>query len=307
MSLKVALCYYSLRNNEACCPQRQIETERTELKRHSPLLGNCMIYLINRIVAFNPDNGSLKNVVNDREVFLSSLNARILHQLLKAGPVCLRREELMQQVWQQHGLTPAPATLNQYISVTRRALVSIGLQERLIITVAKTGYRLNSSIHIETESPPDVPAAVATTANSHSAEQLPVSIKKKPLASSMLSINLLILLLVIAGLLCFLINKRYQELHKSQGVIYIGSINSCPIYFLTQLRDEDQQRYLNYLATNSLLTEGCLKDEVILAQASRRLNMSEGIGHQFIAKCSVDTQGNYYHCENEYTTLWPSN
>ncbi|HGM5491625.1 TPA: transcriptional regulator [Serratia fonticola] len=266
-----------------------------------------MIYLINRVVAFNPDNGSLKNVINDREVFLSSLNARILHQLLKAGPVCLRREELLRQVWEQHGLTPAPATLNQYISVTRRALVSIGLQERLIITVAKTGYRLNSSIHIETEPTAEASAVVTTAANSPTAEQLPVSIKKKPLASPMLYINLLILLLVIAGLLCFLINERYQELHKSQGVIYIGSINSCPIYFLKKLRDEDQQRYLKYLATNSLLTEGCLKDEVILAQASRRLNMSEGIGHQFIAKCSVDTQGNYYHCENEYTTLWQSN
>lgn len=263
-----------------------------------------MIYLINRVVAFNSDNGSLKNVVNDREIFLSSLNARILHQLLKAGPVCLRREELLHQVWEQYGLTPAPATLNQYISVTRRALVSIGLQERLIITVAKTGYRLNSSIHVETE---DSPAAIETTISLHSAEQLPVSIKKKPLASSSLYINLMILLLVIAGLLCFLINKRYQELHKTQSVIYIGNINSCPIYFLKQLRDEDQQRYLNYLASNSLLTEGCLKDEIILAQASRRLNMSEGIGHQFIAKCSVDTQGNYYHCENEYTTLWPSN
>lgn len=266
-----------------------------------------MIYLINRIVAFNPDNGSLKNVANDREVFLSSLNARILHQLLKAGPVCLRREELLHQAWQQYGLNPAPATLNQYISVTRRALVGIGLQERLIITVAKTGYRLNSSIHIETEKMADAPAAVATTASASSGEQLPVSIKKKPLAASMLSIALLVLLLIIAGVFCFLINKRYQELHKSQGVIYVGSINSCPIYFLKKLRDEDQQRYLKYLATNSLLTEGCLKGEVILAQASRRLNMSEGIGHQFIAKCSVDTQGNYYHCESEYTTLWQSN
>lgn len=266
-----------------------------------------MIYLINRVVAFNSDNGSLKNVINGREVFLSSLNARILHQLLKAGPVCLRREELLHQVWEQYGLTPAPTTLNQYISVTRRALVSIGLQERLIITVAKTGYRLNGSIHIETENTTDSPTAVATTASPHSGEQLPVSIKKKPLAPSLLYINLLILLLVIAGLLCFLINKRYQELHKSQGIIYIGNINSCPIYFLKQLREEDQQRYLKYLATNSLLTKGCLKGEVILAQASRRLNMSEGIGHQFIAKCSVDTQGNYYHCDSEYTTLWQSN
>lgn len=266
-----------------------------------------MIYLINKVVAFNPDNGSLKNVINDREVFLSSLNARILHQLLTAGPVCLRREELLHQVWQQHGLTPAPATLNQYISVTRRALVAIGLQERLIITVAKTGYRLNNSIHIETENSAGSPDEVGTAASPHSAEQLPISFKKKPLAPSLLYINLLTLLLIVAGLLCFLINKRYQELHKSQGVIYIGNINSCPIYFLKKLRDEDQQRYLKYLATNSLLTEGCLKDEVILAQASRRLNMSEGIGHQFIAKCSIDTQGNYYHCESEYTTLWQSN
>ncbi|MGF6190039.1 winged helix-turn-helix domain-containing protein [Serratia sp. 2723] len=266
-----------------------------------------MIYLINRVVAFNPDNGSLKNVLNHREVFLSSLNAQILHQLLKAGPVCLRREELLQQVWQQHGLSPASATLSQYISVTRRALVSIGLQERLIITVAKTGYRLNNSIHIETENTPCSPGVVATELNSHSANPLSTHTKKKPLAPSFLYINLVILLLATAGLLCFLINKRYQELYKPQGVIYIGKINSCPIYFLNTIRDEDQQRYLKFLATNNLVAEGCIKDEVILAQASRQLNMSEGIGHQFVAKCSIDMQGNYYYCENEYTTLWQSN
>lgn len=265
-----------------------------------------MIYLINRVVSFNSDNGSLKNIVNDREVFLSSLNARILHQLLKAGPVCLRREDLLQQVWQQYGLTPAPATLNQYISVTRRALVSIGLQERLIITVAKTGYRLNSSIYIETQATPLPPSEAPVAANPLS-HTLPTHIKKKALTTSLLSFNLMVALLVIAGALCFLINKRYQEMNRSQGVIYIGKINNCPIYFIKQIRAEDQKSYLKFLATNSLVAEGCIKDEVILAQASRRLNMSEGIGHQFIAKCSIDTQGNYYHCENEYTTLWQSN
>lgn len=262
-----------------------------------------MIYLINSVVSFNPENGSLKNVVNNREVFLSSLNARILHQLINAGSDCLRREELLQQAWQQHGLIPAPATLNQYISVTRRTLVSIGLQERLIITVAKTGYRLNNSVNIETVKAPTLPSTAPIPDTSPT---LPDNNNKKPLTPSLIYNILTITLLIIAGLLCFLISKRYLDLNRSQSVIYAGKIKGCPIYFIKKLREKDQENYLRFLATTPLLEKGCLKDEIILAHANRRLNMSEGIGHQFMAKCSIDTQGNYYHCENQYHTLWQS-
>lgn len=225
-----------------------------------------MIYLINKVITFNPGNGSLRNVINNREVFLSSLNARILHQLINTGPDCLRREELLQQAWQQHGLTPAPATLNQYISVTRRTLVSIGLQERLIITVAKMGYRLNDSISIEPVNTQTPLSAVPIMVSPH-ALSLSANLKKKPLTQSLIHSNLAIALLILAGLLCFLINKRYQELNRSQSVIYVGKIKRCPIYFIKKLRDSDRASYLSFLATTPLLAEGCKRDEVILAHA----------------------------------------
>lgn len=261
-----------------------------------------MTYLINRIITFNPDNGSLKNIENSHEVFLSSLNTRILHQLINAGSDCLPREEILHHAWQQHRLIPAPATLNQHISLIRKTLLSVGLQERFIITIARMGYRLNSSISIEMTDIANCPLAapIQTVA---AAPSLPVSVRKNPAMLSSVYIYLLAALLIISSLLYFLINKRHQELNTTQRAIYIGNINHCPIYFINKLLNKDQEAYLKFLATTQLLAKECVKDEVILAYASRSLNMSEGIGHQFIAKCSVDTKGNYYHCENEYTTL----
>jgi len=290
-----------------------------------------MIYLINGNIAFNSENGSLKNTGNGREVFLSSLNARILHLLINAGADCLNRETLLERAWQQYGLIPAPASLNQYISVTRRTLVSIGLQERLIITVAKTGYRINNSISIKVM--PSLEAITAVKANVTidtnvlgdnpfvpSEPAAAIQGTPEPQVSS-LSITggenlplwrvvygfMIVILLIIGSLLGFLINKRHQELSKSQRIVYIGKVNHCPIYAINPLRDKDQHVYLKFLATTRLLQQRCASDEAILAYTSRRLNMSEGSGHQFIAKCSVDAQGHYYHCENEYTTSWQLN
>jgi len=297
-----------------------------------------MIYLINGNIAFNAENGSLKNTGNGREVFLSSLNTRILHLLINSGADCLPRETLLERAWQQYGLIPAPASLNQYISVTRRTLVSIGLQERLIITVAKTGYRINNSISIEAiEAKTALEASTAIDANTLGdnpsvGPEPAVSIPERSepetepepeLKTEVSSLPVsggdtqpmwrvvygctIVILLIICSLLGFFINKYHQELNKSQRIVYIGKVNSCPIYAINPLRDKDQRVYLKFLATTRLLAQECAADEAILAYTSRRLDMSEGSGHQFIAKCSVDTQGHYYHCENEYTTSWQLN
>jgi len=290
-----------------------------------------MIYLINGTIVFNAENGSLKNTVNGREVFLSSLNARILRLLVDAGADCLRREDLLERAWQQYGLIPAPASLNQYISLTRRTLVAIGLQERLIITVAKTGYRINNSVRIEVIAShtaviaveaSTLSAAVLTEHHPSAEPEVAAAIQAQPEAEitplfasgrepqparRFLYHAAIALLLIMCCIFGVLINKHHQELNPAQRIVYIGKVNQCPIYAINPLRDKDQDIYLKFLATARLLVQGCAADEAILAYTSRRLDMSEGSGHQFIAKCSVDAQGNYYHCENEYTTSWQLN
>ncbi|OKP19516.1 hypothetical protein BSQ79_11460 [Serratia marcescens] len=108
-----------------------------------------MIYIIDKDITFNTENGSLKSIKKGREVFLSSVNSRVFKCLLEHGHEAVSRDTLLQQVWADHGLSASSATLNQYISLTRRALTSVGFNERLIVTLSKKGYRLNRIIPID--------------------------------------------------------------------------------------------------------------------------------------------------------------
>ncbi|WIF05733.1 winged helix-turn-helix domain-containing protein [Serratia sp. B1] len=129
-----------------------------------------MIYIIDKDITFNTENGSLKSLKKGREVFLSSVNARVFKCLLEHGHETVSRETLLQQVWTDHGLSASSATLNQYISLTRRALTSVGFNERLIVTLSKKGYRLNRIIpvdrlRIDLPEPPQLADAAVTLAS----------------------------------------------------------------------------------------------------------------------------------------------
>lgn len=138
-----------------------------------------MIYIIDKDITFNTENGSLKSIKKGREVFLSSVNSRVFKCLLEHGHEAVSRETLLQQVWSDHGLSASSATLNQYISLTRRALTSVGFNERLIVTLSKKGYRLNRIISIErlridlpepphaADVPATSPASAAASKNTH--------------------------------------------------------------------------------------------------------------------------------------------
>lgn len=111
-----------------------------------------MIYIIDKDITFNTENGSLKSITKGREVFLSSVNTRVFKCLLEHSHEAVSRETLLRQVWTDHGLSASSATLNQYICLTRRALASVGFNERLIVTLSKKGYRLNRIIPINRQS-----------------------------------------------------------------------------------------------------------------------------------------------------------
>ena len=106
---------------------------------HGVKLGSNMIYIIDKDITFNTENGSLKSITKGREVFLSSVNTRVFKCLLEHSHEAVSRETLLRQVWTDHGLSASSATLNQYICLTRRALASVGFNERLIVTLSKRG------------------------------------------------------------------------------------------------------------------------------------------------------------------------
>ncbi|WP_454877599.1 winged helix-turn-helix domain-containing protein [Serratia inhibens] len=265
-----------------------------------------MIYIIDDNVTFNTENGSLKSMKNGKEVFLSSLNVRVFKCLLEHGVKTVSREDIFKQVWGEQGLNVSSATLNQYISLTRRALLSVGFSDRLIITVAKTGYKINKAISIS-ELDADNPKSPVGEVT---AVMLSDSGVKTGQTSYHLAILLRTLSIVLPLALLFFLFFYYQhhrDNEKRQIISYLGMVNGCPVYYSGKYLDKKSGSYLQFLAENNLYGKQCGKDEIIIARINHSINSTEDSGRRFIAKCVMDSNSLYHLCESEYIRAWKKN
>ncbi|CAI1517035.1 winged helix-turn-helix domain-containing protein [Serratia fonticola] len=107
-----------------------------------------MIYIINTIIAFDPvtRNLSLKNDAQ-LSVELSKPATRLLSELIEHNHTTLVREELIKRVWEDYGFSPSKGNLSNSISELRKAFTSLGLHQEIIITVPRTGFKMEAEIH----------------------------------------------------------------------------------------------------------------------------------------------------------------
>jgi len=254
-----------------------------------------MIYIIDKDIRFNTENGSLKSIKKGHEVFLSSVNARVFKCLLEHGSEAVSRETLLKQVWADHGLSASSATLNQYICLTRRALASVGFNERLIITLAKKGYRLNNFIQINKLVVDCVEGGIPNA---------PVPAGHGYRYSFILLRSLSIVLPLSFLAMCFFYYKHHREAEKKQLLSYVGSVNGCEVYYAGNFLESNKDNYLQFLARKDLYGQRCRPGEIVLTRVNRSLNANEDSGRQFIAKCAKDRRSILHHCESEYIRAW---
>ncbi|MGB8665492.1 MAG: winged helix-turn-helix domain-containing protein, partial [Serratia inhibens] len=221
-----------------------------------------MIYIIDNKVTFNTENGSLKSMKNGKEVFLSSLNVRVFKCLLEHGVKPVSREDIFKQVWGDQGLNVSSATLNQYISLTRRALLSVDFSDRLIITVAKTGYKINKAISIS--------ESVAETSEWPAGDVPEAMLSDTEVTTRKISHHLLIVLRTVSIVLplvllffLFLYYQHHRDNEKRQFLSYLGMVNGCPVYYSGKYLDKKVGGYLQFLAEKNLYGNRCGKDEII--------------------------------------------
>lgn len=110
-----------------------------------------MKYLIDNIVAFDDKNGLLENKKSGTSVVLSTTAIRILSYLLKNQGVVLSREEFFETVWDANGHEASNNSLNQYLSVLRKAFRNVGLEHEIIITVPKQGFLIKVDVEYDEE------------------------------------------------------------------------------------------------------------------------------------------------------------
>lgn len=111
-----------------------------------------MKYLINDLVEFDACVGIL--ILLDGEnipIQLSKPGCRLLNELVTHSGMTLTRDELLQNVWGNHGLIPSSNNLSNHISFLRKIFSQLGLED-IIITSPREGFRLDAEVLIVGES-----------------------------------------------------------------------------------------------------------------------------------------------------------
>lgn len=107
-----------------------------------------MKYTINLIVVFDPEHRTLAlNNNNQMTIELSKPSCRVLNEFIKNNGVNLSREMLLKNAWEDYGLTPSNASLNNYISELRKSFIGLGIDKPVIITLPRMGFRMEADIH----------------------------------------------------------------------------------------------------------------------------------------------------------------
>lgn len=86
---------------------------------------------------------------DDSLIILTVTMNRLLSWLLEHRGQVVTRDELLENVWDSHGLRSSNHTLNKYISEIRKQFRNFGVSEGFITTLPKIGFMLSSDVNIQ--------------------------------------------------------------------------------------------------------------------------------------------------------------
>ncbi len=107
-----------------------------------------MIYKIQGTIHFRSDDGLIW-LDEDSCVTLTATTSRLLKFLLDHREHVVYRNEILEKVWDAHGLRTSSHSLNKYISDLRAIFRNMGCVEEIIVTVPRVGFMVSASILIE--------------------------------------------------------------------------------------------------------------------------------------------------------------
>lgn len=108
-----------------------------------------MVFVIDNRVFYRSEDGAIWPSGDEGSTVILTLTMkRLLTCLLEKHGQVLTRNELLDNVWDAHGLRSSNHTLNKYISELRKHFVQLGITNECITTVPRVGFMFNSDIDV---------------------------------------------------------------------------------------------------------------------------------------------------------------
>lgn len=252
-----------------------------------------MLYTIAGTITFNSADGTLTRLQDNDVVKLSIPASRLLEVLLNAPNGFVDRESLLTDVWDKHGLRGSHGNLNQYVSMLRRMLSSLGCDD-LIITVPKMGFRLNPVIPVS--QPSRIPLPAVSHEDTLSWEHC-VSVFVLWLRRSAPLILLSGLTLLLAGLVW----PKQSEWSERETAPVSDKLNAqCDVLYVQNIGANDRLRMnkqvAQILAENQLV---CGSDRLVLVD-SNTSEVTTSLGRTLVSFCRTGADKRVVDCQNFY-------
>lgn len=265
-----------------------------------------MMYKIQGTIYFRSDDG-LMWLDEDASVTLTETTGRLLKFLLDHREHVIYRNEILEKVWDAHGLRTSSHSLNKYISDLRAVFRNLGCTEEIIVTVPRVGFMISAAIVIERMDYPALAvndesegegAVVGRGIGSNEESETYSAGRVKKARYALLALCALVMLfLSIQG-------ELYRPLFAAdEDEIYsLGSVDSCPVRTFNVIPQEQKPKMMA-LAQKLIKKQGmlCSGNSVFYFNVSESvLKASEA--RVFLAHCinSKVKKGDWYSCENYY-------
>lgn len=216
-----------------------------------------MSYIINLVIGFNPDEGAIYIVSNpNTKVILAKPANRLFIELIENAGNIVTRETLLNNVWGSHGFAASNSNLNNYISLLRKSISSLGIEQEIIKTLPKKGFVISSKVVIEKVEDVNKDNEYYLVNNSlekinflskcfrkmlrlffHGENLQRVKFKKIWLIIICFS------LIVVLSLFIFL-PKFGMDMKNSKPYYYIGNIENCSIYIYNTMTIKKIDKFL---------------------------------------------------------------
>ncbi|WP_434132919.1 winged helix-turn-helix domain-containing protein [Enterobacter cloacae] len=247
-----------------------------------------MKYLIDRLVVFNTDDGTLHLPSSEDVIRLALPAARLLETFLSSEGRELTREYLLETVWDKHGLHASGNNLNQYVSILRRNLSLLGCHE-LIITLPKLGFRLNAAISIEileTDSVSPEPSPSIVTSSGHFQRLFFIGS---------------IIITLLTGLAIGLF--YYNDADNGETVLH-EQHSGCDIYYLKDISDDEKKealrKIMSIMKVNGIQ---CKKNDVVIYNSEASLS-DKVESREVLSYCHAGKDRVVISCDNFYRYRW---
>ncbi|HDF2344467.1 TPA: winged helix-turn-helix domain-containing protein [Morganella morganii] len=244
-----------------------------------------MEYKINKVINFRDDDGKIWSSLSpDKSVRLSIIPAKILSYLLENSKTIVKRNDLLDDIWNKNGLQASNNSLSQNISMLRKILQDMGADSDIIVTIPKVGLRIHESAIVEIE---------------QGSSSKPDTAKDKPAPASLLAANknkirdvsIVVLIILSTFLILFFLQRSGTDndfYFEKEQLYLMGNIDSCYVYTIKKHSTEYNEANMKIASQVINKHIPCIKNSSFIFQADDN-KLYNDTGKVFISRCITST------------------